>query len=187
MAKVRQSAADFVVMALSPALIMTLIGSAVFFLLDVFYQGEYEIRLQLILGLFVFAAVLIGRISIEEGAARASLFAAPLGLVTLGAIGRFVQLDVEIPFVVHLVINLALLGMIWVSAHQMTWDCTVVDDHLDGSGAGLLDWVWRRQPAERKRPAASAAPAFAIELPPGYEAWGAKMQAKWGWLLAWFG
>ena len=59
--------ADYLVIAVSPALIMALIGSLVFFLLEVFYQGNFDGRLHYILTLFIFAAVLIGRISIEEG------------------------------------------------------------------------------------------------------------------------
>jgi hypothetical protein len=38
--------ADYVVIAISPALIMALVGSLVFFLLRVFYQGEYQERLH---------------------------------------------------------------------------------------------------------------------------------------------
>ena len=66
----RPTLADYIVIAISPALIMALIGSLVFFLLELLYQGQYEARLQYVFTLFVFAAVLIGRISIEEGLPR---------------------------------------------------------------------------------------------------------------------
>ena len=46
---------DYVVIAVSPALIMTLVGSLVFFLLAVFYQGEYSERLYWVMACFVFA------------------------------------------------------------------------------------------------------------------------------------
>ena len=79
-----QTLADYVAMAISPALIMGLVGSLVFFLLEVFYPGtgEYKDRLQWILFFFVFGAVLVGRISLTQGiAGRAGLY----GLVLAGA------------------------------------------------------------------------------------------------------
>ena len=69
---------------------MTLVGSLVLFLVEVFYQGNFHGRLQYIFILFVIGAVLIARISIEEGRDRAMLFAIPLGIVTLMAINKFV-------------------------------------------------------------------------------------------------
>ena len=53
-----QTLADYVVLALSPALIMGLVASLVFFLLNVLYVGEYVERLRWILFFFVFGAVL---------------------------------------------------------------------------------------------------------------------------------
>ena len=69
MAKSRRdkTLADYVVIAISPALIMTLVGSLAFFLLEVSYRGEHETRLQWVLFWFVFAAVLVARIAMEEG------------------------------------------------------------------------------------------------------------------------
>ena len=72
-----QTLADYVAIAFSPALIMGLVGSLVFFLLEVLYPvaGEYKGRLQWILFFFVFGAVLVGRISITQGVAgRAGLY-----------------------------------------------------------------------------------------------------------------
>ncbi len=37
---------DYLVIAISPVLIMTLVGSLVFFLLEVFYRGEHSARLH---------------------------------------------------------------------------------------------------------------------------------------------
>ncbi len=59
--------ADYVTIAVSPALIMALVGSLVFFLIEVMYVGEYQARLMYVFALFVFAAVLVARISIESG------------------------------------------------------------------------------------------------------------------------
>ena len=61
--------------AISPMLIMLLIASLVYFLLEVLYQGQFAGRLRYILGLFVIGSVLVARIAIEEDRERASLFA----------------------------------------------------------------------------------------------------------------
>ena len=60
--------ADYVVIAMNPALIMGLIGSLVYFLLEVLYAGRYPDRLQFALSAFVFASVLVSRIAIERSA-----------------------------------------------------------------------------------------------------------------------
>ena len=62
------------VVAINPALIMVLIGSLVYFLLEMFYQGQYPERLHFCLTAFIFAAVLIARISMEEGWEHAAPF-----------------------------------------------------------------------------------------------------------------
>jgi hypothetical protein len=129
--------ADYSVIAISPALIMALVGSLLFFLVEVFYQDQYQLRLQFILAMFVMASVLIARISIEESREYAALFALPLGIVTMIALMRFVQFG---GFWAPLspVINLALLGLTWWAADRLTWDCTVLDESKDASGEGLL-------------------------------------------------
>jgi len=69
MAKKRRekTLADYVVIAISPVLIMTLVGSLAFFLLELSYHGQFEIRLKWILFCFVSASVLVARIAIEQG------------------------------------------------------------------------------------------------------------------------
>ena len=57
MRRPRPTTADYTVIAVSPALIMTLVGSLLFFLVEVFYQGQYEARLQFILAMFVMAGI----------------------------------------------------------------------------------------------------------------------------------
>ena len=54
-----QTLADYVTLAISPALIMGLVASLVFFLINVVYVGEYVERMRWILFFFVFGAVLI--------------------------------------------------------------------------------------------------------------------------------
>jgi hypothetical protein len=128
------TSADYLAIAISPALIMALVGSLVFFLIEVFYAGQYQARLNYAFALFVFAAVLIARISIEMGSERAVLFALPLGLVMF----LFMQRFVEHPSAWSHLINVMLLVVVWWCAHQLTWDSTVINDDEDASGEGLM-------------------------------------------------
>src|SRR3954454_9333229 len=135
--KLYMTTADYLVIAVSPALIMALVGSLVYFLIDVFYAGEYEARLDYAFGLFVFAAVLIARISIEEGREYAAMFALPLG----GAMFLVLLKFVEHPSPFSWLINLLLMAVVWWCADKLTWDSTVIDDDEDASDEGLMQRI----------------------------------------------
>ena len=137
--RLHKTLVDYLVIAISPAMIMAMVGSLVFFLIEVFYQGNYHGRLQYIVALFVVGAVLIGRISIEDGRERAALFAVPLGIAALMAIQKFVEFQGEMLGRVSFLINCALLGIVWWSADKLTWDCTLIDESEEDSGEGLLE------------------------------------------------
>src|SRR6187401_2722670 len=122
-----ETLADYLVVAISPALIMLLVGSLVFFLIEVFYQGQYEARLLFVMAMFVMAIVCVARIAMEEGAGYASLFGVPLALVTALALSRFVEVRGPMAAFGPLV-NWGLMALIWWSAHKLTWDCTLIDD-----------------------------------------------------------
>ncbi len=155
--RLHQTMADYVVIALSPALIMTLVGSLVFFLLQVLYQGQFVARLHWVLACFVFGAVLIGRISIEEGFERAAPFGMALATVVGLAIAKFVDVQGSWIGSFGMLINWSLIALIWWCAHRLTWDCTLVDDSQDSSGEGLLQTAGLERPATvPDQPAASA-------------------------------
>ncbi len=135
--RLHMTTADYVTIAVSPALIMTLVGSLVYFLIEVMYAGDYAARLMYVFALFVFAAVLIARISIEEGSEYASLFALPLGLATFFVLLKFV----EHPSPFSWLINIVLMCTVWWCAHKLTWDCTLIDDEEDSSGEGLMQRI----------------------------------------------
>jgi hypothetical protein len=139
--RLKKTLLDYLVIAISPALIMTMVGSLVFFLIQVFYQGNFQGRLQYIFALFVMAAVLIARISIEEGRERAIIFAIPLGIVTLLAINRFVQFQGGVLESLTFYINCGLIAVVWWSSDKLTWDCTLIDEDEEDSGEGLLESV----------------------------------------------
>ncbi|PHR97734.1 MAG: hypothetical protein COA78_27075 [Blastopirellula sp.] len=128
--KPRQTEMDYAVIAINPALIMLLVGSLVYFLLALFYNGSFDLRLNFIFGAFVFSIVLIARISIEEGWQRATLFALALSGAVLMAVLRFIP-DAA-------AITMVLLAVVWWSANRLTYDCTVVDDSEDASNKGLM-------------------------------------------------
>ena len=139
--RLKKTLLDYLVIAISPALITMMVGSLVLFLIQVFYQGNYQGRLQYIFALFVMAAVLIARISIESGRERALLFAIPLGIVTLLAINRFVQFQGGMLQSLTFFINLGLIAIVWWSSDKLTWDCTLIDEDQEDSGEGLLEAV----------------------------------------------
>jgi hypothetical protein len=129
---------DYVVIAINPALIMVLIGSLVYFLLEMFYQGQYPERLHFCLTMFVFAAVLICRISIEEGWERALPFGVILALAICAAMHRFVVYKDPRLAPIGWLINYSIIAITWWFAYKLTWDCTLIDESQDASGEGLL-------------------------------------------------
>src|SRR5262249_5399974 len=135
-----QTAVDYVTIVLSPALIMGLVGSLVFFLLEVLYKsdGAWKERLQWILFFFVFGAVLNARISMNgDIAGRARLYGSILALAAYLGMQSFVEYPDGIRELSFLV-NLVLITVVWWCAHRLTWDCTNVDEETDMSGEGLL-------------------------------------------------
>jgi hypothetical protein len=142
---------DYLVIAISPALIMTLIGSLVFFLLEVFYEGPFEARLKYVFTLYVFAAVLVGRIAIEEGREHARLFALPLAAAALVVLLRFVESAGPLSLILVLVI-------LWC-ADKLTWDCTVIDERQRDTGKGLLQVAGLDRPKESRTAADAEEPA----------------------------
>ena len=135
--KLYMTTADYLVIAVSPALIMALVGSLVYFLIEVFYAGDYAARLDYAFGLFVFAAVLIARISIEEGREYAAMFALPLAGAMFLVLLKFVEYSTPFSWL----INLVLMAVVWWCADRLTWDSTVIDDDEDASGEGLMQRI----------------------------------------------
>ncbi|MEM7313761.1 MAG: hypothetical protein AAF497_11480, partial [Planctomycetota bacterium] len=131
MAKRKQPTfADYLVIAITPALIMLLVGSLVFFLLTAFYDGRYDGRLRYIFSLFIFAAVLIGRISIEEGKEQASIYGVALAGATWMTVSRFGDAS---PLG-----TASIIALVWFAAHKLTWDCTLIDEAEEAESGGLL-------------------------------------------------
>lgn len=135
-----QTAVDYVTIVLSPMLVMGLVGSLAFFLLEVFYKtdGPWRERLQWILFYFVFGMVLVARISMNgEIASRAPLYGAILGFVTYLGMQAFIEYPPGVKELSFLV-NGILIVVVWWCTNRLVWDCTNVDEETDMSGEGLL-------------------------------------------------
>jgi hypothetical protein len=171
--RLNQTTIDYVVIALSPALVMTLVGSLVFFLLAVFYQGAWTGRLHWVMFWFIFGAVLIARIAIEEGFERAAPFGIALGLAVGVAANRFMEVQGTLIDAFSWAINWGLIALIWWCAHKLTWDCTVIDESQDASGQGLLEIAGIERSAGSESQSAAATivegtTAQAREVPDGW-------------------
>src|SRR5437764_2411910 len=122
--KPQPTLADYVTIAGSPVLIMALVGSLIFFLLEVLYVGQYSGRMQWTLFFFVFGIVLIARISIEQGGGRALLYGVGMAFVVWLALQTFVEYPAGSPMkALSWAINLGLIAVAWWCAHRLTWDC----------------------------------------------------------------
>jgi hypothetical protein len=128
-----KTTADYLTIAIAPALIMALVASLVFFLLTVFYRGPHLHRLQYVMFLFVFAAVLIARIAMEEGREKAILYSVLLGVAVIFVVSQLSDLP--------LLLSIGLIALIWWSADRLTWDSTLIDERERDSGEGLLQTV----------------------------------------------
>jgi hypothetical protein len=156
-----QTFADYVGIFISPVLIMSLVGSLVFFLAQIAYSGRFDPLLYWYLSWFVFGIVLVGRISMLPGIAnRSSQYGSILAGVMWLAMMRFVHypeavrrlLPPALEFLSTPLINLGWIVIAWWSSYRLVWDCTNVDEDADMSGEGLLQasgFESRGQPADR--------------------------------------
>ncbi|MGA3265666.1 MAG: DUF4129 domain-containing protein [Verrucomicrobiota bacterium] len=127
--KPTKTLADHMVIGISPVLIMLLVGSLSFFLIEALYRGAAVGSVRWVLFWFVLAVVLVSRIGIEQGTTYAAIYGLALAVAT------WLYLVSVHPAAL---VGAVLLGIVWWSAHKVTWDCTLIDDAEDASGSGLL-------------------------------------------------
>ena len=140
MRRLEKSLVDYVTIAISPALIMALVASLLFFLIDVLYTSEFDSRLRWIMFWFAIGSVSITRLSLEGMGDKAGMYSIAFGLVVSLAVLRFLKLPAGSWLApVGPLVMLCLMGFIWWCAHKLTWDSTLIDEEADASGEGLLD------------------------------------------------
>jgi hypothetical protein len=168
-----QTVADYVAVAVCPALIMGLVGSLVFFLLEVCYsaEGEYKEKLQWILFFFVLGAVLAARISLTAGiAGRAGAYGFVLAVLTWFGMQAFVEYPKDNPVsLFSWLINAVLVGLTWWCSHRLTRDCTNIDEETEIGGEGLLQATGLEKAGEGvgKEPETEPEPEKKERRPPG--------------------
>ena len=128
---------DYALAAISPVLIILMIGSLVYFLILTLYRGEFPARLTWLFGLFTMASVLITRIAIEQSRTQSFVYLALLSAATLFVAPPYFVLDGWLA-PLRFPILIALLSLIVFLADRITMDTTSIDDASDAHGHGLL-------------------------------------------------
>ena len=135
--KARPESLDFLLAAIAPVFIIGMIGSLVYFIIIVCYEGPFTARLMWILGLYTVAAVLIARIAIEQSRQLAFTYMFALGAATLFVTPQFMTISGPLA-VFSLPILIGLLVMVAVLADRITFDCTSMNEQQQSIGVGLL-------------------------------------------------
>src|SRR5947209_8103232 len=156
--KPKPTLADYVTIVASPALIMAMIVSFVFFLLAILYRGKYVGVLHTIYFFFVFGIVLVARISMEAGISeRAPLYGGVLSVLVWLGMGKFVDYPSELA-AASWFINAGLIALAWWLSYQLTYSCTYLDESADNTGAGVLQAAGLEMQAGQPHGPASATP-----------------------------
>ncbi|MDR3456958.1 MAG: DUF4129 domain-containing protein [Verrucomicrobiae bacterium] len=145
--------ADHLVMSISPVLIMLLVGSLCFFLIDVLFRSADTGGVRWVMFWFIMAIVLVARIGIEQTDQHAVIYGGALAFAT-----AFYLIVMYPAFLLGIIV----LGIVWWCAHKLTWDCTVIEEEDDASGSGLLQTVGEAKnflPGKHKPPAMPEAKA----------------------------
>ena len=95
---------------------MLMVGSLVFFLVEVLYAGKYSDRLLYTMFFFVFAAVLVARISIQYDRGRAAMYGVALAIATYLALLAYVEYPKGWLNSWGWLVNLGLMAVVWWSA-----------------------------------------------------------------------
>lgn len=131
--------ADWLILAVTPALLVGMVSALLFFILAVFYRGEFNERLHWILFAGVVGMVLIGRIHlIEEISRRAGFYSGILGLLVAIALIRFVPPPPGWPAPGHYAFCAALVALGFWATRLLVADTTDIHSETEIGGEGLL-------------------------------------------------
>ena len=176
----RQTLTDYVAIALSPGAQScgALVGSLLFFLVEVAYAGAYGPEMRWLLFFFVFGIVLIARIAlIGEIANRSGLYALVLGLLVWLGLMKYVTYPPDSPVGgLRGLLNCVLIVLAWWCVNRLVRDCTQIDDRTEIDSRGLLQAAGleeldihsedRRKQGEKQVPVRNRREATADEEPP---------------------
>ncbi|MEW4456048.1 DUF4129 domain-containing protein [Bremerella sp. JC817] len=129
----RLTETDYAIIAVAPALIMVLVASLMLFLAGLFYHGQYEWRLNMVICMFVLGIVSLARLHIEEGILKSIKLGAAFTFVMLFAVWQMAP-DALV------MATLMLMGIWWIST-RLVYDCTVMEQSVDASQKGLMQWI----------------------------------------------
>ena len=118
---------DFLVAALNPLLIMTMVGSLLFFLVAAFYRGEMEVGVYWTFFWFTLANVLVTRIGLEQNTLYSGLYGTFLALAT------FLYL-MSTGF--SMFWSILFLALVWWCSHRLVIDCTHFEGKKESMSAG---------------------------------------------------
>jgi hypothetical protein len=160
MSKPQKTIADYMVIALSPILIMALVGSLCFFLIAILYRSQTLGSARWVMFWFIVGIVLVSRIAIENSTQHATSYGLGLAAATCLYLMRTQP---------SYLLGIVLLAIVWFCAHKLVWDCTLINEDEDSSGQGLLE----RAPASnapQKKPAKQP-PRKVLAAPPPPGRW----------------
>ena len=140
MTRKQKTTFDYMVIGISPALVTVMVTSLALFISTILNPSPFLARFNFVLMMYSMATVAIARISIEEDKERAVLFGVPLAAATLLAMTSLVQYEDAVGGM-KFIYSAVVIAVTWWSAHQLTWDCTVIEDHDDSSNQGLLQKI----------------------------------------------
>jgi len=128
---------DVASIVVAPVLVMLMVGSLVFFLIEVL-QGHYSDRLHYTFGFYVFGAVLVARIAITQNRWKSVAYGLVLGGACFIACMAFVEYEKGLWQMLGPIINVGLIALVWWCSDKLTWDCTHLDEARKASGRGVL-------------------------------------------------
>lgn len=141
MSKSNPTLADYAVSTINLLLIMVLVGSLLFFLVEVSYIGQYYGRILWFFFFYIFGSVLVACISTRPDiGSRAGFYGLVLGLLMWIALMYYVEfprqtLAADLGWAIHL----AFIFLISWSTNKLTRECISEEEQRTPSGAGLLD------------------------------------------------
>lgn len=166
---------DFLVMALSPILIIGVVVSLSWFLAEVFYRGVYEDRLLYLLFCYGFGIVLAARIAVVMDRKRSLLYGLILAFVGWLALNKFVDYTGgPLGELLRWGGNGVIVLVVWWASSKLVWDCTHIDERRESSGKGLLaalGWEKQGQELAAKKSKTSKKNETEKKYPPGLLGW----------------